>query len=55
MAGDPEMAHLNRTLKEISHSLKSMTRILDTLNSNLVGLSKLFPQQPEENDGSSNG
>lgn len=52
MAGDPEMAHLNRTLKEISHSLKTLTRVVEALNINLVALANL--QQPEEaKDGSS--
>lgn len=54
MAGDPEMAHLNRTLKEISHSFKSLTRVVETLNSNLVELAKRLPP-PEEKNGPSNG
>lgn len=53
MAGDPEMAHLNRTLKEISHSLKAQNRVLETLNANLVTLIDRLTQPEEANDASS--
>lgn len=38
-----EMANLNRTLQEMTHNQKKMTRILEALNENLVELIKRLP------------
>lgn len=50
MAGDAEMQQINRTLKEISHSLKTQNRILEVINFNLTELVERLPKQPEETD-----
>ncbi len=48
MAGDPDIAALNRTMKDVANSLKDMTRVLETMNSNLVGIYKNFSEGIKE-------
>lgn len=48
MASDPEMATLNRTLKEISNSFQKLGRVMEAVNTNLLELTKslLPPEDP---------
>lgn len=51
MASDPgvtELTQLNRTMKDISFSIRQMTRVLEAVNINLVELAKRFPPKEEE-------
>ncbi len=48
MAGDPDIAALNRTMKAVAYNMKEMTRVLETMNSNLVGIYKNFSEGIKE-------
>ncbi len=48
MAGDPDIAALNRTMKDVANSLKDMTRVLTALNANVVGIYKNFSEEMKE-------
>ncbi len=48
MAGDPDIAALNRTMKDVASSLKEMTRVLTALNANVVGIYKNLSEGKEK-------
>lgn len=48
LAGDPDIAALNRTMKDAVHSMKQMTRVLEAANANIVGIYKHFTDDVQE-------